>query len=103
MNLIPFLKGEATGLPHANLFWRTGGGQSYAVRSGNWKLVRHGTQSDELYDLSTDIAESKNLVAAQPEVAARLAADLAAWNKELIAPLFQSPKGGKAATKKAKK
>jgi len=103
VNLIPFLKGESTGLPHANLFWRTGGGQSYAVRSGNWKLVRYGTQPDELYDLSTDIAESKNLVAAQPEVAARLAADLAAWNKELIAPLFQSPKGGKAATKKAKK
>lgn len=103
VNLIPFLKGESTGLPHANLFWRTGGGQSYAVRSGNWKLVRNGTQPDELYDLSNDIAEAKNLLATQPEVAARLAADLTAWNKELIAPLFQSPKGGKPAAKKAKK
>ncbi len=103
VNLIPFLKGESTGLPHANLFWRTGGGQSYAVRSGNWKLVRNGKQPDELYDLSTDIAEAKNLTAAQPAVAARLATDLAAWDQELIAPLFQSPKAGKAAPKKAKK
>ena len=73
------------------------------MRAGNWKLVRNGKQTDELYDLSTDIAEAKNLAAAQPEVAARLAADLTAWNKELIAPLFESPKGGKAPAKKGKK
>ncbi len=102
VNLIPYLDGSASGLPHANLFWRTGGGQSYAVRAGDWKLVRNGKQPDELYDLSTDISETKNLAAAKPEVAARLAADLAAWDKELIAPLFQSPKPGKAA-KKAQK
>ncbi len=103
VNLIPFLKGDATGLPHANLFWRTGGGQSYAVRSGDWKLVRKGKQPDELYDLASDIAETKDLAAALPEVAASLAAALAAWNKELVAPLFESPKGGKAAAKKTKK
>lgn len=103
VNLIPFLKGEATGLPHAHLFWRTGGGQSYAVRAGPWKLVRNGKQPDELYDLSADIAETKNLAAEQPAVAARLAAELAAWNKELVAPLFESPRGGKAPAKKAKK
>ncbi len=103
VNLIPFLKGEASGLPHANLFWRTGGGQSYAVRSGDWKLVRNGKQPDELYDLSADIAEAKNLLASRPEVAARLSAELAAWNQQLVAPLFESPKGGKAPAKKAKK
>lgn len=103
VNLIPFLKGEASGLPHANLFWRTGGGQSYAVRAGDWKLVRNGKQPDELYDLSKDIAEAKDLATSRPEVVARLAADLAAWDKELVAPLFQSPKGGKAPAKKPKK
>jgi arylsulfatase A-like enzyme len=102
VNLIPFLKGDVTGLPHPNLFWRTGGGQSYAVRSGDWKLVRNGKQPDELYDLARDIAETKDLASAQPEVAARLAADLAGWDKQLVAPLFESPKGGKAVKKKAK-
>lgn len=103
VNLIPFLRGESQAAPHANLFWRTGGGQSYAVRSGDWKLVRNRKQPDELYDLSTDIGEAKDLASARPEVVAKLAADLSAWDKELIAPLFQSPKGGKAPPKKAKK
>ena len=103
VNLIPFLRGETQTAPHANLFWRTGGGQSYAVRSGDWKLVRNRKQPDELYDLSTDIGEAKDLASARPEVVAKLAADLSAWDKELIAPLFQSPKGGKAPPKKAKK
>jgi arylsulfatase A-like enzyme len=103
VNLIPFLRGETQTAPHANLFWRTGGGQSYAVRSGDWKLVRNRKQPDELYDLSTDIGEAKDLASARPEVVAKLAAELAAWDKELVAPLFQSPKGGKPPAKKAKK
>ncbi len=103
VNLIPYLRGETQAAPHANLFWRTGGGQSYAVRSGDWKLVRNRKQPDELYDLSTDIGEAKDLASARPEVVAKLSADLSAWDKELVAPLFQSPKGGKPAAKKAKK
>lgn len=103
VNLMPFLKGEAGGPPHAHLFWRTGGGQSFAVRAGSWKLVRNGKQPDELYDLSKDIAETKNLAAAQPEVVARLSSELAGWNQQLIAPLFQGPPGGKADAKKPKK
>jgi len=103
VNLVPFLKGEVTGLPHPHLFWRTGGGQSFAVRAGTWKLVRNGKQPDELYDVSKDIAEGSNLASAQPEVVARLSAELAGWNAQLTAPLFQSPQGGKAAEKKAKK
>ena len=103
VNLIPFLRGESQAAPHANLFWRTGGGQSYAVRSGEWKLVRNGKQPAELYDLSTDIGETKNLASARHEVVAKLSADLSAWDKELVSPLFQSPKGGKPPAKKAKK
>jgi arylsulfatase A-like enzyme len=103
VNLVPFLKGEEGGPPHAHLFWRTGGGQSYAVRAGSWKLVRNGKQPDELYDLSKDIAEAKNLAAAQPEVVTRLSAELAGWNQQLVPPLFQSPPGGKADAKKPKK
>jgi arylsulfatase A-like enzyme len=103
VNLIPFLRGETQAAPHANLFWRTGGGQSYAVRSSDWKLVRNGKQPDELYDLSTDIGEAKDLASTRPEVVAKLSADLSAWDKELVAPLFQSPKGGKPPAKKAKK
>ena len=40
---------------------------------------------------------------AQPEVVTRLSAELAGWNQQLVAPLFQSPPGGKADAKKPKK
>ena len=43
-----------------------------AVRFGNWKAVRNGPgQALELYDLTTDLAESKNLAAAKPDLVAR--------------------------------
>jgi arylsulfatase A-like enzyme len=97
VNLIPFLTGEKPGAPHERHFWRTGGGASWAVREGRHKLVRHRGEPDVLYDLEADIAESKDLRAAQPEVAARLAQRLDAWNAELIAPIFQSPGAGQPA------
>ena len=43
-----------------------------AVRFGSWKAVRNGiTQPIELYDLTTDAGESKDLAAAKPELVAR--------------------------------
>jgi arylsulfatase A-like enzyme len=103
VDLIPHLKGQATSPLLRPLFWRIGGGQSFAMRSGPWKLVRIGKQPDELYDLSADLSETKNLAAAQPEVVRRLSDELERWNKQLIDPLFASPQGSKAADKKAKK
>lgn len=43
-----------------------------AVRFGDWKAVRNGPGlALELYQLSTDLAESKNVAAAHPELVAR--------------------------------
>ena len=103
VNLIPFLSGEASGDPHERLMWRTGGGAAYALRSGDWKLVRSGKRPDELYDLAADIAEAKDVAALQPQVVTRLAADLEAWNKQLVPPAFQPPKPAKATAPKGNK
>jgi hypothetical protein len=65
------------------------------------KLVRAGKAAPELYDLASDIGESKNLAAEKPQVVAELVAAIAEWEKGTIAPTFQSPKGG-APKKKAK-
>ena len=88
VNIVPHLAGEVKTPPHEHLLWRMHGKQSFAIREGNWKLVRTGIAAPELYDLAADIAESKDLASAQPEVTARLTAALEAWNKELIAPVF---------------
>jgi hypothetical protein len=74
--------------PHERLFWRTDGGQARAVREGRWKLVRLKDKPVELFDLSVDIGESRDLAAAEPEVVKRLSDAIDAWDKELIPPTF---------------
>jgi arylsulfatase A-like enzyme len=88
VNLLPYFAGEISGRPHERLGWRMGGNQRWAMREGDWKLVRLKGQPDELYDLATDLGEKQNLAAAKPEVAKRLATALDAWNQELAAPAF---------------
>ncbi|MBI5774612.1 MAG: sulfatase [Verrucomicrobia bacterium] len=94
VNLFPFLTGEKKGAPHDRLFWRTGGGAAHAVRQGDWKLVKLKDNPAELYNLASDIGESKNLAPEKPDLATQLQSALAAWDKELVAPIFESPGGG---------
>ncbi len=104
VNLLPFLSGEKTSAPHDSLFWRSGGpGGNNAMRRGSMKLVRLGKAEPELYDLATDIGESKNLASEKPEVVKELVSAIAEWEKGTIAPIFESPKAGKPAAKKKKK
>jgi hypothetical protein len=50
-----------------------------ALRQGDFKLLHYwDTREDFLYDLSTDLGESHNLAASQPEVAAKLLTELKA-------------------------
>jgi len=90
VNLLPHLKGENTAPPHETLAWRFG--PQKAIRRGNWKLVdfrdfEAKTQSGwQLYDLSTDIGESKNLAAEKPELVAELAKAWGDWNAKNMAP-----------------
>ena len=86
VNLMPYLTGRNPGAPHDRLFWRSG--KQWAVREGDWKLVRQPGQPDELYNLARDLAEQENLVRAERQVAARLAAALETWDRQLIAPVF---------------
>lgn len=93
MDLIPFLRGkDSTPLNDRPLFWRTGGGESFAVRKGSLKLVKFGKRPTELYDLSADVGEANDLAASRPEALAVLQKELNAWNAELVPPLFQSPR-----------
>jgi arylsulfatase A-like enzyme len=88
VDLLPYLAGEVPGSPHERLCWRMGGDQRWAIREGDWKLVRAKGKPDELYDLVTDVGEKQDLASRNPEVARRLAVALEAWDRELIAPAF---------------
>lgn len=92
VNILPYLRGEQQGSPHTSLFWRTGGGTSWAVRSGKWKLVKAGQQEEQLFDLASDISETRDVKSEHREVCEELHRQYEDWNKKNIAPLFESPR-----------
>jgi arylsulfatase A-like enzyme len=100
VNLMPYLTGAATGAPHDALFWRLG--EHIAIRQGDWKLVHspEGPLRDvdhnvprnlsgaQLFNLASDVSESKNLASAHPDKVKELAALWLAWNAQLAKPLW---------------
>jgi arylsulfatase A-like enzyme len=85
VNLLPFLTGKETARPHETLYWRFG--PQWAIRHGDWKLVMgQGTTQPLLINLSTDIAEAKDLSAERPEKVKELRALYDKWNAEQEAP-----------------
>jgi hypothetical protein len=89
LSLLPVLKGRGK-LKRENLFWHfpnyvgTGHPNPSAplsvVSNGKYKLIESlETGVMELYDLSVDIREEKNLINEKPEIAAQLQKKLAAW------------------------
>jgi len=78
MSLLSVFAGDGTGL-HSSLWWEHEGNRAY--REGDWKLVAGGKNAPwELYDLSQDRTELKDLAKAEPERVSRMAA---AWTEQL--------------------
>ena len=91
VNLVPFLSGSRTGPPHEALFWRKDDGTDWAVRAGDTKLLRvKSGSSEELFDLSGDIAEERDLLSARAESGGRLKALYEEWNAGNAEPTFPS-------------
>jgi arylsulfatase A-like enzyme len=92
VDLLPHLNGESNRPPHESLFWRTGGGVSYAVRQGNWKLVKaSGSAAPELYDLASDVGESRDLAPTEQAAVSKLQQAYDIWNRAMKPPVFPGP------------
>ena len=96
VNLMPYLIGEkaASEDPHDVLFWRLG--RRTAIRSGDWKLLRNPGRNQsadwQLYDLSVDISEEKNLAQSMPGKLVELQSVWEKWNDEMIDPVWSPRK-----------
>ena len=96
VDLVPYVTGEATGVPHETLFWRQGYHQS--VRHKDWKLIRSkqpttGEQWEDvvwLFDLAVDPTEQVNLAAKRQDKVVELEKLLAAHNAEQAPPMWPS-------------
>jgi arylsulfatase A-like enzyme len=73
ISLLPTLLGQsARQKKHAALYWEFHeGGSVQAVRMGQWKAVRFFGRDVELYDLQTDLGETRNVAGRHPDVVAK--------------------------------
>lgn len=82
MNLLPYLKGERPQLEDRFLFWDNP--RAMAVRDRDWKLIKpnklHKNGRPQLFKISDDIGEQKNLINQHPEEAKRLQKAFDDWN-----------------------
>ena len=91
VDLVPYAAGEAEGVPHDTLFWRTGGYQ--VVLADGYKLqVSDPPASGQewLFHLPTDPTEQQNLADDEPDRVAALRDLLAKHNAEQAPPLWPS-------------
>ncbi|MGL4563802.1 MAG: sulfatase, partial [Halioglobus sp.] len=96
VDLLPFVRGEASGVPHRTLVWREGYQQT--VLHDGWKLIRadqpdqpvEAGQKKWLFNLAADPTERENLAAQLPDKVAALEALLAAHNAEQAEPMWPS-------------
>lgn len=79
----PLISGQpdARSPPDAYFFYRANNLE--AVRSGDWKLRITESDGVELFDLSSDISEAKNLAESNPHIVKMLRALMTAFDAEL--------------------
>jgi arylsulfatase A len=67
--------------PERTIFWewRQEGVHQYAAMRGNMKLVITGSEPAELYDVTIDLGERRNVIAEQPDIAFQLRKELIEW------------------------
>lgn len=89
VNLMPYLTGENPGAPHEMIYLRMHDRGAFAVRRGDHKLVIPERDAPaQLFNLRSDIAESRDLASAHPEILQDLERRRAAWNAQLVPPAF---------------
>ena len=93
VGLLPLLRQAGT-LDRDALYWHyphyhpIGGDPYRAIREGDWKLIEFYEDDHlELYNVTEDIGESKDLAAAKPELAARLREKLHRWLQSVDAQM----------------
>jgi arylsulfatase A-like enzyme len=89
VNLLPYLRGERDGAPHAALFWRQG--HLRAVQADGWKLLTaERPERVWLFDMNADPTQQRDLSTERADVVAELRALIAAHDAEQVEPAWPS-------------
>jgi arylsulfatase A-like enzyme len=102
LNLLPLLEGKIDKLAPRELFFRFG--VQYAVRQGDWKLVKaSAAMAPMLVNLATDRGEKIDLSTQEPEKAKALQALYDGWNARMQAPRWEDRRWNGDEDRKAEK
>lgn len=85
-NVLPFLKEGNKATPHEKLYWKKFDAEAFAIRQGDFKLIKEKNQNLKLFNLTEDISETTNLndsLQMKP-----LLENFNRWNKDNKNPLF---------------
>ena len=80
ISLLPLMK-AANSIHDRTFFWRIG--DQDAVRKGNWKYFRDGTER-RLFDLSFDSHEQADFSTKNPEILKQLVSEFEEWNRQML-------------------
>ncbi len=92
VNLLPFFTSEKATAPHDTLCWRFRFPPAqpdlhrWAIRHGDWKLVKNDREPLALYDLAKDIGESTNLAEKEPSRVAAMKRAYDEWDAQNMEP-----------------
>ncbi len=84
-NVLPVLRGGSTRHLHDSLFWawvKPNMKEKWAIRRGKWKLLSDKGRV-ELYDLESDISETKDLAGQKPELVKELTKIFKDWRAKM--------------------
>ena len=94
VNLIPYLSGNKSGLPHEYLYWKNPDKDIDVIRDDRYKYLR--IKNDEyIFDLKNDISEESNIINLSKPIYDRLKSQFKLWEKDMIDPVFMDLGMGK--------
>ena len=94
VNLIPYLSGNKSGLPHEYLYWKNPDKDIDVIRDDRYKYLR--IKNDEyIFDLKNDISEESNIIDLSKPIYDRLKFQFKLWEKDMIDPVFMDLGMGK--------
>lgn len=94
VNLIPYLSGNKSGLPHEYLYWKNPDKDIDVIRDNRYKYLR--IKNDEyIFDLKNDISEESNIIDLSKPIYDRLKSQFKLWEKDMIDPVFMDLGMGK--------
>tara|TARA_A100001015_G_scaffold308903_1_gene407326 strand:- start:248 stop:1657 length:1410 start_codon:yes stop_codon:yes gene_type:complete len=87
VDILPYITGEKSGLPHKYLYWQNPDKDIDVVRDERYKYLRI-KEEEYIFDLKNDISEEINIIDSSKSIYDRLKSQFKEWEKEMIDPVF---------------